>query len=77
VHSNKPSHDRTTIQETSEIHIVLFKLYGEIAQGSMDAAVCGVCENEIKEMTVAEQDASHNQSTCSLFSCIGYILLKP
>jgi hypothetical protein len=36
----------------------------------MDAAVCGACGNEIKEMIVVEQDASHHPSACSLFSCI-------
>jgi hypothetical protein len=33
----------------------------------MDAALCGACTHEIKEVTVAEQDANHHQS--SLFSC--------
>jgi hypothetical protein len=57
----------------------LFELYGEIARDDMDAAVSGARANEIKEVTVAEQDVDHHRSThiCSLFSCIGYILLKP
>jgi hypothetical protein len=41
----------------------------------MDAAVCGACANKVKEVTVAEQDANHHQS--SLFSSTDYILLKP
>jgi hypothetical protein len=46
--------------ETSEIRLVLFELYGEMARDDIDATMCGAHASEIKEATVAEQDAFHH-----------------
>jgi hypothetical protein len=47
--------------------LVLFELYGEMAWDDMDATMCGAHESEIKEVTVAKQDADHHWNICSLF----------